>query len=144
MKPEVFLDASCWVAAALSNTGGSRFILALAKEGHLEILATRRIIAQAVKALNDKYGSDELRDFLKLLRNVSPTIVDDTDDAEEKHWSDITHKDDYHVLAGAVKSGTNVLVSLDRKHIVTEKVASALPLPVMTTKQFLDCFMQRR
>jgi predicted nucleic acid-binding protein len=131
------------VAATLSGTGGSRFILALAKEGHVEILATKRIVAQTVKALSEKYGSDELCDFLKLLQNISPTIVDDTKDEEEKCWSDVTHEDDCHVLAGALKGGADVLVSLDRKHVVTEKVTSRFTVPAMTTKEFLDWFMER-
>lgn len=145
MKPKqkVFLDASCWVAAALSRTGGSRFILALAKEGHIEVLATKLIVIQTVKALGEKYGSDELRDFLKLFSIVSPTIVEDATDEDKACWSDVTHEDDCHVLAGALKGGADVLVSLDRKHVVTEKVASRFPVPTMTTKEFLDWFMEK-
>ncbi|MDD5748954.1 MAG: PIN domain-containing protein [Actinomycetota bacterium] len=145
MKPKkkVFLDASCWVAATLSRAGGSRFTLALAKEGHLEVLATKRVVIQALRALGKKYGEEELRDFLKLLSNVSPTIVEDSTYEEEMRWLDLTHKDDCHVLAGALKGRADVLVSLDRKHIVTEKVASRFPVPVMTTKEFLHWFMER-
>lgn len=145
MKPKQkgFLDASCWVAATLSRAGGSRFILALAKEGHIEVLATKRIVIQTVKALGKKYGNDELRDFLRLLSNVSPTIVEDPTDEEGTRWSDLTHEDDCHVLAGAQKGGADVLVSLDRKHVVTEKVASRFHVPAMTTKEFLDWFIQR-
>ncbi len=145
MKPKqkVFLDASCWVAATLSRVGGSRFILALSREGHVEVIATKRIVIQTVKALGKKYGEDELRDFLKLLSNVSPIIVEDATEEEEAHWSDVTHEDDCHVLAGAQKGGADVLVSLDRKHVVTEKVAKRFPVPTMTTKEFLDWFMER-
>ncbi|MBU4175177.1 MAG: PIN domain-containing protein [Actinobacteria bacterium] len=142
-KQKVFLDACCWVAGTLSRIGGSRFILALAKEGHIEILATKRIVVQTVKALGKKYGDDELRDFLKLFSNVSPTIVEDATDEEGARWSDLTHEDDCHVLAGAMKGKADILVSLDRKHVVTEKVVARFPIPVMTTKEFLDWFMER-
>lgn len=82
----------------------------------IEVLVRKRIVVQTVNALGDMYSSDELRDFLKLLSNVSPTVVESAADAEENCWSDVTHKDNCHVLAGASRGGADILragVSLD-------------------------------
>jgi len=43
-KVRVFLDASCWIAAAGSPTGGSAMILKLARAGHLKVVATKEIL----------------------------------------------------------------------------------------------------
>lgn len=55
-KPRVFLDASCWVAEAGSPTGGSTMILRLARGGHLQIVATHRVLQEAGHKIKTKMG----------------------------------------------------------------------------------------
>jgi predicted nucleic acid-binding protein len=44
---------------------------------------------------------------------------------------------DCHVLAGAYKAQADVLVSLDKRHILTAKVMKGFPIPVKDTSSFL-------
>lgn len=142
-RPTVFLDASCWVAATLSREGGSRYILALAVRGQIEILSTRRVLLEALNAICSKYGNEEVHTYFKLLLSTSPTGVEETSAKEESRWVDVTHEDDCHVLAGAAKANADVLVSLDARHIVTDVVKAQFPVPVMNTREFLDWFLGR-
>lgn len=51
--------------------------------------------------------------------------------------------DDVHVLAGAVISGSDFLISLDKKHILTRRVKRFLkPIRVFSPKQFWQTLYQ--
>lgn len=59
----VFLDATCWVAAAGSPGGGSAEILKLGRFGKLAIVATQRVLREAEKSIREKCGWEELKRF---------------------------------------------------------------------------------
>lgn len=141
LRPGVFLDSSCWVAATLSRTGGSRYILALAVREHFKVLSTQRVLQEALKAIGTKYGRVELQTYLTLLANVSPASVGAASAEEESRWADMTHEDDCHVLAGALKANADFLVSLDARHIVTDRAKAHFPVRIMNTREFLEWYV---
>ncbi len=65
-------------------------------------------------------------------------LADNPDEKTTEKFSRICrYKNDAHVLAGAVLSGANVLVSLDKKHILTAQVRKFLkPMLVRSPKDF--------
>jgi predicted nucleic acid-binding protein len=132
----VFLDASCWMAAAGSPKGGSATILKLARLGQLVVVATQRVLKEAEKNVRLDWGWEELERLHREITDVDPEMVDDPSDAEEACWQAITVPKDCHVLAAAHRAQVDVLVSQDTAHLVTPAVAAGFPIPVMTTKQF--------
>lgn len=56
---------------------------------------------------------------------------------EEAKWFGVVTAKDAHVLAGAHKAEADVLISLDHRHIVTERVRQGFPIPVQDTGEFL-------
>lgn len=52
----VFLDATCWVAAAGSETGGSSAILLLAQAFLLVLVTSRAVLQEAEQNIQNKMG----------------------------------------------------------------------------------------
>jgi hypothetical protein len=65
-------------------------------------------------------------------------ITDSNKPEEEAQWEEVTIIKDCHILAGALKAGADLIISIDRKHILTPKVRAAYPLPVMEPGDFLS------
>jgi len=133
----VFLDASCWVAAAGSATGGSSLILKLARASYVRLVATRRVLQEAEYNIRTKMGEEPLLRYYQLLGSVELELVSPVTSEEEAKWSSLVTPKDAHVLAGAAKAKADVLISLDRRHILTERVREGFPIPVQDTGEFL-------
>ncbi|WP_041537768.1 putative toxin-antitoxin system toxin component, PIN family [Carboxydothermus hydrogenoformans] len=138
-KPKVFLDACCWIAAAISPDGGSAKILKLAKAGYIQIVVTKEILIEAHRNIKEdkKNGKKALTRFYCELQTTKIITVDEPTNEEKDCWRSLVAEKDCHVLAGAYKANADFLVSLDKKHILTEKVKKEFPIPVMDTKEFL-------
>jgi predicted nucleic acid-binding protein len=132
----VFLDAACWVAAVLNPRGGSAEILKLGRVGKLAIVATQRVLKEAEKNIREEWGWEELERFHREVSDQKLLLVDDPAEEEEAQWRAVTAPKDCHVLAAAYKAGVDVVVTLDRKHLLTEAVSTHFPIPVMHTTEF--------
>src|SRR4051794_37124375 len=96
----VFLDATCWVAAAGSRSGGSARIIQLAIDGRLKLLTTLQILQETeanIPRLKDP-GEALLRfrDSLTSLGGALDVINAPTPD-EERRWLGLTAEKDLHV-----------------------------------------------
>lgn len=134
----VFLDATCWMAAAIKPTGGSARILQLARTGRLVLVSTQRVLQEVQRNLARDYGGEELERFNRDLMDADVEVVEEVTAEEEARWQDLTVEKDRHVLAGALKGRADVLVSLDKKHILTERVTTGFPVPVRSTQGFFE------
>ncbi len=137
-KIKVFLDASCWIAAAGSPSGGSAAILKLARAGYLKIVATKEILWEAERNIKTKMGKEALLRYYQELGTTEVEIVDQPTPEEKAQWKSLVAEKDCHVLAGAYKAAADFLVSLDKRHILTEKVKEGFPIPVKDTGEFLE------
>lgn len=134
----VFLDASVFVAAAGSSTGGSSKILFMAREKKIRLLTTRTALNEAEHNIKEKMDIQKLMRFYIDIGTTETEIVDETSPEEEAQWKGITADKDLHILAGAIKGGAEVLITLDRKHILSAQVKRAFPIPVMSPGEFLQ------
>lgn len=136
----VFLDATCWVAAAGSEAGGSSAIILLAQGFLLALVTSRTVLQEAERNIQSKMGAPALERFYFLLNTTEIEISEQTTAEEEQRWAAFTADKDRHVLAAALKANADVLVTLDRKHVLTEIVRANFPIPVQDTKEFLTQF----
>jgi len=134
----VFLDASCWVAAAGSPDGGSAAILKLARAGYLRIVVTRRVLREAESNIKDKLGEEALLRHYQELSALELEVISSPTPSEKSQWNALVAPKDCHVLAAAYRANADVLVSLDKKHIVHERVKRGFPIRVTDTKEFLQ------
>jgi len=136
----VFLDATCWIAAAGSELGGSSAIILLAEALLIVLITSQAVLQESERNIRAKMGSLTLQRFHFLLATTEIEVCEETTEAEEEQWTALTVKKDRHVLAAAIRGKADVLVTLDRKHILTDAVRAGFPIPVQDTREFLTAF----
>ncbi|MDZ7587224.1 MAG: putative toxin-antitoxin system toxin component, PIN family [Patescibacteria group bacterium] len=132
----VFLDASVILSGMASPLGGSGFLLQAAQKKKISLITTPLVINEVNRHLNKlKLQSKQLKTLLNrriihLVKDPNEIII-----ARCRHLTADPH--DAHVLAGAILTNVNFLLSLDKKHILTKRVKKHLfPIRVLAPKQF--------
>lgn len=143
--PLLFLDTSVVIAAVFSRNGGSRAIFDLAREGWLQPVITKTGVLEAYKKIQRTYGQSELIVLQNLLTDFQSDIKPSPAPADlEKYNHLIDDQDDRHILAGAVNHKVEYLITLDKKHFFTEKLAKAnLGFSICTPGMFLSEFREK-
>lgn len=137
-RTRVFLDASVLVAAARSPSGGSALALEVCGGRRFRGVVTTRVLLEARVNIADKFGAAELVRFYGQLAALEPEVVSAPSVASLAQAVALTSEKDAHVLAAALACGASVLLTLDRRHLLTPKVQSAgLPLQVAMPGEFL-------
>lgn len=135
--PRVCLDTSCLIAAALSDTGGSSKILGLAAQRRLTLVLSEEIIRETQKNILEE---PDIRGHLDRLNRrlvkAGCVIVPAATLEDLAEWETLTDPKDVHILATAAKGKAEALVTLDRRHLLTDKVSRGFPIPVMDTRDF--------
>ena len=67
-------------------------------------------------------------------------LVDDPLQKEVKKFSSTIHPDDAPILAAAVNSGVDLLVTWDRKHFIGKNISIRSNLKIVTPGEFLKYF----
>lgn len=132
----VFLDSSVILSGLASPTGGSRKILEAGRKKKLRLVTTPFVIQEVGKHIF-KLDIDPGNLKHLLSKKIIRLVPDPPKDIERKLDKITVDPDDVPILAGAVVSGAYVLVSLDKTHILTQKVRRSLkPIKVYSPKQF--------
>lgn len=142
----VFLDANVFFAAVKSDTGGSYFIIELAKKRLIEVITVAHALAEAERNIKIKIGSRALpRHYENLLATKSKiqSLVGISRTLEEKCAAFVPEKD-LPILIGAVVSGAGTLITLDRKHFLESEKLKAVRLPflIMTPGNFIQKYIR--
>jgi len=138
-KKKVFLDASIFVAAAGSASGGSSLILEVCRGLLFSAVTTRRILLEAQRNIRKKLPSEAILRFYKEIAKLNPEIIGLPAKESLSKYDDIIALKDRHVLSSALESKAAFLITLDRKHFQTEVIKQAnLPITIMTPKEFLE------
>lgn len=116
-------------------------ILKLARAGYLQIAATRQVLLEAERNIKAKMSKGALLRFYQELGTTEVELADGPTPEEKDRWRDLVAEKDCHVLAGAYKAAAGFLVTLDKQHILAEKVKQGFPIPVKDTKEFLEGFL---
>lgn len=137
---KVFIDSSVLIAAVGSPSGGSARVLRLAKGDKIKLYVTLEVLRETRLNIAEKFSREKLVRFLMEVKFAKIKIVPDLLEKETAKWASLTVEKDTHVLAGAIKAKAEILLSLDKQHILTAKVKKNFPIPVQNTKQFLAAF----
>jgi len=138
----IFLDACCLYSAGRSPGGGSAKIILLSRELGFTILLSSITIFEAKNNLIKHLGKTAFNELLAMFKNASSELIPDLSQKEINAFENITVEKDLHVLAGAIKGKANVLVTLDRKHLLNQKVRKAFTIPIMNTQEFWKAFYE--
>jgi len=138
---KVFIDACCFFSAIRSPSGGSALILQFAREGKLKLFTNETVVDEACRNLHKKESPEKAAQFLQFLREVPVKILPPPTREEEHPWEKETHQKDAHVLASAIKAKVDCVVTLDKQHLLIQKLKKVFPITIKNTKDFLTEFL---
>lgn len=139
-----FLDANVWFSAAHSLSGGSFLIAHLAKKKLIKVYANNHVLQEAERNLLLK-SPDKLADYYLLLSEVAPVIVGNNVFGDiELQIKRAVPESDIPVLAGAVLSQADYLITLDKRDIANERVRKHLwPFRIVLPGEFLKILVRK-
>ena len=117
-KPEVFLDSSALFAAVWSDQGGGRELLRLGEAGIVQIVVSDQVLSETEAVLRRK-APPLLQDFAILVhRSGSRVHHGPSHEVADKYVAYTSHSGDARIVAAAVGSRSDYLVTLDRSHLL--------------------------
>ncbi|MEK7621701.1 MAG: putative toxin-antitoxin system toxin component, PIN family [Patescibacteria group bacterium] len=135
---KVFLDSSVIIAATLSSTGGSFRLCRECRDHHLIAYINQYVQDEVREAFARKYVStiDKINLLLEwskinIIPNPKPDFV--------RKIGNLINLEDAPILAGALGSEVDFLVTLDRKDFMTPKLKKfSLPTIITTPQDFFQ------
>ena len=137
----IFLDTSALIAGVASSRGAARAVFQLAEIGLIEVIVSRQVIVEADRNIEEKLPEvlNEYREFMELL---APVLIDDPRQKDIERFLKIINYDDAPILASAVISGADFLVTWDRKHFMDKNINIHSQLKIVTPGEFLKYFRE--
>lgn len=120
----VFADSSVLIAGAGSRSGASRAVLTMAEIGLFKLVLSRQVLDECERNLGKKLPA-ALPVFAELLANIGPEILSDPPPEESAQWEAIIETKDAPILAAAVNTAVNRLLTLDVKDFAPEVAAQS-------------------
>jgi putative PIN family toxin of toxin-antitoxin system len=135
---KIFIDSSVLVAASASKNGASAFILGLCRKEKIKGLVSSDVIKEAQKNVNLKLGHLEKERLTFYLKKSNLYLLPDPEVESIYECEAVIEKKDAPVLAAALNSQADFLITLDRKHFLNQKVANFIkPMEILTPGDFI-------
>ncbi|OGK21650.1 hypothetical protein A3C23_02640 [Candidatus Roizmanbacteria bacterium RIFCSPHIGHO2_02_FULL_37_13b] len=129
----VFIDSSVLVAACVSTKGASAYLLGLSRKGLIKGYISRDVIGEAKKNINFKLKDDHKKIFKIYLQYAKLGVIDEPLPELIELCEKVIYNKDAPILAAAIQSPCQYLVTLDRKHFLTNEVAKFVKKIVIIT-----------
>jgi len=140
-RPKVFLDTSALIAGIASSRGAARAVLQLAEIGLIEVIVSRQVIVEADRNIEEKLP-EMLNEYRKFIEILAPVLVDDPQQKDVKRFLTVINPDDAPILASAVISDADFLITWDRKHFIGKNIHIHSNLKIVTPGEFLKYFRE--
>lgn len=138
---KVFFDSSVLFSGFYSPTGASRALLELVKKRIIYGLTSKTVIDELEDNLQ-KFT--QLIDIDSLVKEYSILIREKISNAEIEPYKALIIEKDCHVIAGAILTGSQYLVTLDKKHLdnlmIKEKITK---IKIVSPKELLNKIFNR-
>lgn len=143
---KVFLDANIFFAAAGSLKGGSAFVLELAKKKKFSIVTVTHALLESEKNIKNKLGDEALLRHYQNVSEAKPDIqaVGSTPLKVIAELEKFVPLKDVPILLGAILSGSEFLLTLDKKDFLENKKLKSLHLSfeISTPGTFLRKYLE--
>ena len=116
MTPRIFIDSSVLFSAANSSKGHSRDLLLMGAAGEIKIIISNFVLQETVRNLSG-LKKPPLEELDQIVQNANIELVDATKQSVLDAAKLIVLKD-APIIAAAKTAKVNMLVSLDKKHIL--------------------------
>jgi predicted nucleic acid-binding protein len=131
MTPRIFIDSSVLFSAANSATGHSRDLLMMGVNQEITIVLSGYVLQETIRNLA-QLKQPPLLEFEERLSNAKPEFVEADKQAVLEAGSLIVLKD-APIIAAAKIAKVDMLVSLDRKHILGKlELEKYIHAPILT------------
>ncbi|MBI4009505.1 PIN domain-containing protein [Candidatus Roizmanbacteria bacterium] len=133
----VFFDSSVILAASKSKSGGSSFILMLCRKGRIKGYISRYVVYEIKKSSSILNQQEKQRLNFLILQCKLEIIDEPSEKLNEKYYSMINKKD-ASILASAISTTMDYLLTLNTKHFMTPELKIAVkPMKIVTPKDFI-------
>lgn len=134
--PKVFLDTSALLSGLNSPLGASGFILALFKLGKITIVISPEVIKEAENVISKKFPLLRVQ-FLDFLAS-HPIITLRLTVKEIRRAYAVCPSEDAPILAGAIKSKADFLITLDKKFqvLIRGRIGPQILLPSEFVREY--------
>jgi len=138
---KVFFDTSVLFSAFYSSSGASAKLVSLVKSKYILGITTQTVIEELEENVH-KIKNIDKKDIQQLIVKNNLLVRDAITLSEIKSYADIVDKKDTHVLAGAILTECDYLVTLDKKHLDNPKVKSKIKrTKIISPKELLQIIM---
>ena len=135
----VFFDASALFLAANSPLGGSAFLISVCSRGYLRGVVSPDVLLEAERNIVEKGQPGSIRRYRALVASTPLLIVSVPSEHVVRGYSAI-FMEDAHVIAAAVASGSDFLITLDQRLERRVRV-SGLSVVALSPKEFLQAIV---
>ncbi len=133
----LFLDTSALLAGLLSSKGAARGVLALGEMGLAELLVSTDVLTEADRNIAKKFPT-LLDDYRSFIHQTAPTLVEDPTLKEVKQAIPWVGQDDAPILAAALKSQADYLLTWNTRDFMTPRIPKDIPLKIRTPGGFVE------
>ena len=138
-QDNLFLDTSVLIAASASPTGGSALVIELCKKRKAIPLVSRLVLLEAERNIHKKFEESVLIRYYNTLAELDPQVVPTPKQRKIEAAAEVIQPKDAHVLAAARDGDASHLITLDRKHFLTDETRQAiLPILACTPGEYHD------
>jgi putative PIN family toxin of toxin-antitoxin system len=135
----VFFDASIIIAALLSPTGGSALLFQFIKTGRITGVTSQTVIDEVLEEDKPRKINKTKQQIAQFVANSGLLVRDAISLNEIEPYQQLIDREDAHLIAGAILTTCSHLVSLDKKHVLTNDVRERfLPLVILGPKELLE------
>ena len=141
-KYKLFIDSSALISGLNSPTGAAGIILSAYLSGEFSVYISEQIIEEVQRNIQLKFPL--LREsFLSFILS-RPKIVKQPPLKEIKGAHKLILTEDAPILAAAIKSKPDFLITWDKKHFLKKEVISNTSFIICTPKEFLQKYWKKR
>jgi len=134
-KLRLYTDSDVIISSLISQSGAASFIFSLKNINLFASNYSKKETKIVAERLGLKEGKvNEL--FGKKLEVV--LLEDDLEKIKEKFTDCVTDKNDAHIVAGAVKTKAQFLISYNLRHYKADKIKTDFGMLLMTPAMFLQ------
>ena len=136
---KVFIDTNVLIAGVASVAGASAAVLDLCEAEILQVVVSRQVLVEADRNFSAKLPNLVIQ-FRRLIQNLAPLMVEDPPVKAVEKAASLVDRKDAAILAAAMESEVDYLITLDKKHFLKREVRNNIPLIVCTPAEFLRTF----
>jgi len=138
-KLKVFLDTSVLISGLNSSFGASSFILILFKLKQIKLIISETVIEEAKNVIEKKFPDLKAK-FINFLLFDKPKVIKEATKNEVIKIFKIIKTEDAPILADALKSKANFLITLDKRFVNLVKEYFKDKISILLPKDFVQIF----